>query len=324
MGDTVSDRPRTGTRARAMMTLLAALSLAAVAMPALARLLGWEAGPLAYVLALMPWVAVASLVPLALALLARAWRLAILAAAVASLCWWWQAPLLTTDAVAVDDALRVATLNLTFGRAEAAAVVELARAHDLDLLALQELTPDAEAALREEGLDSLLPYSEVRAEEGFTGTGLWSRRPLTEGRAVPGYTSQVVVATVGAPGAGRTVIVAHPMAPGIASNRLWRTELDTLSALVESAGPQVVVLGDLNASRDHRGLRAWEARSCADAADQAGAGFVPTFPEGRGPFPVAAIDHVYTCESDLRATAVRSVSVAGADHRALVVTFGTT
>lgn len=324
MGDTARPRTRTRTRSRTVLTALAVLLLAAVALPAIARLLGWEAGLLAYLLALMPWVALAALVPVALALAARAWPLAAAGAALAALCWWWQVPLLTSSPPVADDALHIATLNVTFGAASAEEVVALVADHDLDVLALEELTPSAEAALREAGLDALMPFSEVHAEEGFTGTGLWSRVPLQDARSVPGYTSQVVAATIPLAGLDRSVIVAHPMAPGVTSNRLWRTELDRLGELIESSGPQVLLLGDLNASRDHAGLRAWESAGCVDAPDQAGAGFVPTFPEGRGPLPVAAIDHVYSCESDLRATQVHSVSVAGADHRALVVTFGTT
>lgn len=322
-GFTGSDAPPR-PRARMVLAVLGVVTLAVVAVPVLARALGWEAGPLAYLLALMPWIALASLIPVALALAARSWALVAAAAGIALLSWWWQAPLLTASAAVEDDAARVATLNVTFGGADADAVVALVRERDLDLLALEELTPAAAAALHEAGLDDLLPYSEVHAEEGFTGTGLWSRARMTDARSVPGYTSRVVMATTVLGGTERAVVAAHPMAPGATSNRLWRAELDALGALIAEAGPQVLVLGDLNAARDHAGLRAWEAADCVDAPDQAGAGFLPTFPEGRGPFPVAAIDHVYACGSDLRATSVAAVTVAGADHRALVVVYGTT
>ena len=319
MGGTTTAR----SRARTVLAALAILTLVGVAVPLVARLTGAEAGPLAIMVALMPWVALASLVPVALAVAARAWPVLAAAVAAAVLCWWWQVPLMTADQALGDDALRAGTLNVTFGGADADAVVALVRDQQLDLLALQELTPAAERSLREAGLDDLLPYSEVRAEDGFTGTGLWSSAPLEDAGGVDGFTSRVVTATVALGGERRTVIVAHPMAPAPLSNRLWRAELDALAALVAGTEGPVLLAGDLNATRDHAGLRALAESGCVDAADQAGAGFVPTFPEGRGPFPVAAIDHVYSCGSHLRATSVTSVAVSGADHRALVAVYGT-
>src|SRR5690242_10593250 len=54
-------------------------------------------------------------------------------------------------------ALRVMTVNMLKGTADAAAIVELVRAHRVDLLALQELTPEAENRLDAAGLAELLP-----------------------------------------------------------------------------------------------------------------------------------------------------------------------
>ena len=90
--------------------------------------------------------------------------------------------------------------------------------------------------------------------------------------------------------------------------------------LSPTKGP-VIVAGDFNATRDQRPFRDLEALGFVDAADQAGAGFVPTFPDGRLPMPVVAIDHVMVRDSRLSAVSVTSVVVPGADHRALVVTY---
>ena len=54
--------------------------------------------------------------------------------------------------------LAVATANLQFGEADPAALVALVRAERIDVLGLEELTPDAEARLGAAGLFDELPF----------------------------------------------------------------------------------------------------------------------------------------------------------------------
>ena len=54
--------------------------------------------------------------------------------------------------------LRVMTANLRVGGADAATIVRLVRDNRVDLLALQEFTPQAQADLTRAGLDALLPH----------------------------------------------------------------------------------------------------------------------------------------------------------------------
>lgn len=312
------------TRARHVARTLAVLALVAVSIPVLARLTGIEAGPLAILVALMPWVTLACLIPLALALAARAWAVAGIAAGVLALCVAWQAPLFSAGAgaTAEDAALTVASVSATFGRVDADAVVALVREGEVDVLAVQELTPDAADALVAARLEDTLPYAVLLPEKGFTGTGLWSALPLGDSGEVEGMTSRAPWAVAEVDGRAVTVFAPHPAAPGPTDHARWAADLDVLRDAVAEIDGAVLVVGDLNATRDHRAFRAIEALGCVDAADDAGAGFLPTFPEGRGLFPVAAIDHVLECGTGLGAVAVETTSIEGADHRALVVRYG--
>ena len=74
--------------------------------------------------------------------------------------------------------------------------------------------------------------------------------------------------------------------------------------------------GDFNATLDHSPFRTGTA-GCGDAAEQAGAGLIGTWPAG-WPRPAGTqIDHVIAT-SDLTAESFEVHDVAGTDHRAVL------
>ena len=310
-------------RLRPFARVAAAVSLAAVAVPVLARLTGWEPGPVAYLVSLMPWVTLACVIPVALALLARSGRLTVAAVLPLAVCIAWIAPLFDSSAVAsgADADLRVATINATFGQADADAIVAMVRDHSVDVLAVEELTPGEADALHAAGLDDAMPYSEVHAEQGFTGAGLWSRQPLASSESVGGLCSRAVRIDIVVASEPLAIYAVHPMAPGVIDHSVWDADMEALATLLEPHDGAVLVAGDFNTTRDHRSFRRLESLGFVDAADQAGAGFLPTFPEGVLPMPLVAIDHVLARDSQLSAVSVQTISIPGADHRALVVTY---
>lgn len=301
------------------MWWLALLALIPIAVIAAARLTGVETGPLALLVAFMPWLTVACLVPLVLALLARGWVLAGIAGALFALCAYWMAPLYIGGGGGGEPAVTVATVNMTVGGADADAVVGMVREHSVDVLAIVELTPAGAAALAKAGLDAELPFSEVLAEPGVPGTGLWSRLPLANATDVPGFFSHAISATIQAPEGDVTVLAVHPQAPGKYNHDNWAADLDLLRDVLADLDGPVIVAGDFNTTRDQAGFRDIEALGYVDAADRIDAGFRPTFPENRELFPLVAIDHVMTRDVALRPATFDLVTIPHADHRALVV-----
>jgi len=272
--------------------------------------------------AFMPWVAVLALVPVVCAALARAWWLTAVSALILVLCVAWQVSLFTGGADGKPE-LTVAAINLRFGEADADVVVELIRDRDVDVVVFTELTPESESALRSAGLTKELQHGVSRAEGGFSGTGVWSRYPLAHVSALPGFMSQTFSVDVAVPDAPITLFAVHPRAPRTAKHHVWEQELAALrDELAKVSGP-VIVAGDFNTTRDHAGFRAIEEIGYVDAADQAGSGFAPTFPQGRAPFPLVAIDHVLERNTGLVALNTATVVIPRADHRALIVEYGT-
>ena len=146
-------------------------------------------------------------------------------------------------------------------------------AHNVDVLAVQELTPRMVSRLAAAGLAQLLPFSHLDPRPGSPGAGLWARWPLTPLPPVPGLTEAAPRARIDPPG-GRpvTLTAVHPLAPMHGHADIWLRELALIrQTLAAVDGPQVVA-GDFNASRDHRPFRDLLAAGFRDCADPASAG----------------------------------------------------
>lgn len=292
----------------------------------LARLVGGSRQQLATVQAFAPWAVPAYLlVLLALgALLVRPATRgrvpavgALVAVAALVLHLAWLAPTVVGAAPDVDpdaEPLTVMTANLELGGADAAQVVAAARERGVGLLVVQEVTPRALAALESAGLDQLLPHRAGEAGSGALGTLAFSRTPVASVARI-GTTMGSWAFTTG----GLRVLAVHPAYP---LSQRWGAELATVRRAAQQERPDLV-LGDLNASRDHAPLRAILATGLRDAAELVNAGWQPTWPVGgfRGwPVPTSvAIDHVLVGE-ELTATRTATLRIDDTDHRALVAT----
>ena len=155
------------------------------------RATGGERGfPLVPALTFTPYAAASSVLPLAVAVAARS-RSGTVVAGVAAAVLAGAVRGNRGSPTAVPpggERLRIATVSLRKGLVPTAPVVELVRRHRVDVLAVQELTPEMERGLRAAGLEALLPHAHVipaRPGAVVAASGaVWSRLPLT-GRAAP-------------------------------------------------------------------------------------------------------------------------------------------
>lgn len=310
-------RPRWDRR---LVTVGLWMAVAAFGFWAVVRLFGLERGfPLVQLMAFTPYVAGAALAVPLLAAALRRWPAAAVSAAVAVALVSCVLPRSLADggALPAGPTLRVLTANMLVGGADPAAIVRIVREQKVDLLALQELTPDAERALARAGLTDLLPNASSHPLDGVGGSGLYSRFPLRdEGMRMNPSGFGQAMATLSVPGAGPIAVEsAHPCPP------LERTAASCWDRGLAAEPPATVdgqvriLLGDFNATLDHAALRRLLATGYRDAADIAGAGLRATWPYDRV-FPRVTIDHVLAD----RRVGVRRVDVRplpGGDHRAV-------
>jgi endonuclease/exonuclease/phosphatase family metal-dependent hydrolase len=297
--------------------LLALLVLPGLAWAVL-RLLGAERGWLVQLFAFTPYVAAWAWIPPILALAARKWLVAAVAAVAATLLTGCVLPRALADedrGPAAGVRLTVMTINLFIGQADPAAVVELVRKRDVAILAVQEFTTAAGNGLTAAGLDELFPYHALAADEpaGTTGSGLYSRYPITGSGSERGAGGNLqAYATIHAPGAAPLAVEsAHPLAPYAKSVLgLWQQDLD-------DEPMRSILLGDFNSTLDHAPVRALIRRGYRDAADTVGKGLLATWgPYAGKPIPPVTLDHVLVDKRiGVRAVAVEPVRLS--DHRAV-------
>jgi endonuclease/exonuclease/phosphatase family metal-dependent hydrolase len=313
--------PSTGRRWGRWWTGLCWLLVAPGFAWAVVRIGGLERGPLVQLVAFTPYVAGWALVPAVLALALRRWAAAGVALLVAGALIAAVAPRALPDdqPPAAGPTLRVLTANLLVGSADPAALVTLVRTMRVDVLAVQEFTPQAQAALDRAGLAELLPHRQLNAEPSVSGSGLYSRFPLSSvgvRRHEGGFRFTQAYATVAVPGAPPVLVESvHPMAPSaLSALGAWRANLYAEPAATPD-GALRILAGDFNATLDHAPLRALLDTGYVDAAASVGAGLTGTWgPYDGDDIPPVTIDHVLVD----RRIAVREVSVhplRHSDHR---------
>ncbi|MDQ1724638.1 MAG: hypothetical protein QOG52_1666 [Frankiaceae bacterium] len=215
--------------------------------------------------------------------------------------------------------LTVLTLNMEFGLADANALVAAAVHEGADVVALEEMTPEALDRLNAAGMAGAFPYSIVAPGAGAGGVGLFSRHPLLGAGTAHEWVLGAVSASVdlGAGYPAPRVFAVHVPAPWPQHDGKWRAQLASIPPLLSADRRPVVMAGDFNSTMDHEPFRAMlRDGGLSDAATSTGAGWLRTFPADRAFPPLIAIDHVLTRGAG--ASEVHTVTVHGTDHRGIV------
>ena len=318
---------------RYSVTGLVALIFMALALPPLlARLTGGPPNPVPQLAALAPVAVVPAAAAVIIAAATAPW-LAVLFAIPTVMRLIWQLPprrRMSHQASAGPSResgsaltlvrLRLLTVNAQGGAADPAAVLRALRTHNVDVLAVQELTPHMVGRLAAAGLAQLLPFSHLDPRPGSPGTGLWARWPLTPLPPVPGLTSAAPRARIDPPGGQPVTLTAvHPSAPVQGHADVWQRELARIrQTLATVDGPQVVA-GDFNASRDHRPFRDLLAAGFLDCADSSQSRSWPgfTWPTDGRRLPVMRLDHVLVSRT-ATVSMTRAIRLPPTDHHGVL------
>ncbi|MCV7281824.1 endonuclease/exonuclease/phosphatase family protein [Mycolicibacterium flavescens] len=305
--------------ARRIATTLAVVALVLAAVAFAVRFVPIVNRPLLVIAALAPYLMLGAPVAVLVFAALRRWGATLLAVALTAAVVAVQAPLYSADDAPAGVTVRFASVNLRYGEADATAVVTLAR-EQVDVLAVQELTPQLAENLAELGAD--FPFQVLQPRDGPAGVGIWSRYPMRAGTSFDEFWLGLLTARVRIPGAAAetTVVTTHLSAPWPDPFEGWRQDVTRLPTVLQQiaadAPGAVLVAGDLNSTPDMREFRALLRDGYHDAAEQAGAGLTRTHPADIAVPPVFAVDHILT--RDATATSVRTVAVPGSDHRALI------
>lgn len=223
--------------------------------------------------------------------------------------------------------ITVMTLNCRFGRADADAIMDAVRAHDVDVLALQELTADLVGALDAAGIRDVLPHRQLgedRPTDNGGFNGLWTRfAPVVAASSsaqIPAADVPMIVASPtrngrpgNAPDAAIAFASAHTKSP-MRGCRAWSQGIVGLGRLALQRA--AVVLGDLNCGIDHPSFRKLLAAGFRDASMSALRKPMVSFPSWLA-WPRIELDHVLI-SGGIDAERVETLTIHGSDHLATV------
>ncbi|MDJ0396555.1 endonuclease/exonuclease/phosphatase family protein [Rhodococcus sp. G-MC3] len=277
--------------------------------------------PLIAIASFVPLLLVATCVGLIVSLIFRRWVLLAGCVVILAVATAVVAPLYVANGDTTDGpSLKVMQANLLFGEADPAALVDSARDQAVDVLTVQELTVALSGALEEHGLEQLLPYQYLIPDvSGGGGAGIYSRYPLSDAYELGGFGPTNLVATVGFT-TPFTLVAVHPGPAYVTPPEIWTTELGNLQRElvgIAATGAPVVVSGDFNTTYLHKQFREILAAGYTDAADQLGAGIVPTYPANKDYPAIVGIDHVLLRNAS--ALSLTRLEIDGSDHYGLVV-----
>lgn len=270
--------------------------------------------------ALTPYIGVVGLVLGVVGLFMRRWILGGVVLAFAMITSAAVVPRMVSDdqPTVFGPRLTVMSANLHVGRADAVALLDMVRRHNVDVLSLQELSPAMVQDLDRAGIDRVLPYRLFEPQRGASGSGLASKHPLRPTQIADPATFAQPSAIVDLPGVVDPEVLVVHTAPGVEPEwtATWKAELAELPAAGPSDKPRMLV-GDFNATLDHPDLRDVLDRGYDDAGERRGGGMTPTWPAGIWPPPVT-IDHVLV-DSRCAVLDYQVFDLAGSDHRAVLV-----
>ncbi len=215
----------------------------------------------------------------------------------------------------------VMALNVGPTGVDVEALLAEVRVRNIEILALPELAPPGLEALEVAGLASELPYRALDVDWAGTGSAIFSAFPLDTEERVPDtifYQSRAVAAVPGVRG-GVHLTAVHVDSPRPGHTPHWRQELRQLGELQLAlpGSPPAILLGDFNASQDHREFRDLLATGLTDAAQVAAKGLAPTWPAHSQVPPFVALDHVLVTPG-IGILDFATFKVPGSDHAAVV------
>lgn len=231
-----------------------------------------------------------------------------------------------------NEGLTVMTVNTYFGWADAYELMATAERARPDVVVLSEITARGLADLDAAGWPDLFPYTAGRPGGAWESDGLmvFARQPLRQ-LDPPDLSDPAATVEVDGPTGPVTIVAVHVANPWLRF-REWRSDHESLQSFVaDHGGEGLLVVGDLNAVREHEPMARLRALGFENAAEQSGAGWLPTYPAQRlyGPlngvtYPsLIAIDHVMVGPG-LAATDADLFRVEGTDHRGLMVRIAAT
>jgi endonuclease/exonuclease/phosphatase (EEP) superfamily protein YafD len=274
------------------------------------------------VVTFLPWLLLPAYLLLGLGIGARHGTLTATAALVVFSHAVWTAaelPASSTAHAASSDAttIRVHTANVFKSNPNVDDAFDEALASGADVIAMQEITSQFHNRLSDHELFDAYRHQFYDVLDPVV---LLSRHQITDGGFVRAWRDLPWI-SVEIDGHKVTFLAVHTVPPS--ETPRWVDDLAVIDRWVERQDGRVVLLGDFNATTQHRQFREVVTRASGDdlrdAHLEAGKGWGATWPADMSTPPLIRIDHILV-GGDLAVTELDIGDAAGSDHRPLTAT----
>lgn len=304
------------------LALVGRLAVVALLLLVVARLfrLDRRNGLAAMLLTFLPWVLVPAVLLLGLGLAIGDWLLAAMAGFLAVAVAVWAHPEWAVPGAPVTaDGARftVATANIWEKTADVAALLAHIDAAEPDLVALQEVHARHDQRLADSGLAARRPHRVPLEPAVARQTVVLSRLPFVSAERIEASFTPFLSTVIRIDGCEVTVLAIHPPPPST-SFTAWRSDFELIAELVRTHEGPLVVLGDCNATLQHRFLRDVLARGLRDAHLVRGRGLGWTWRHGTYPGPPLRLDRVMVSK-EIEVVSITVGEPCGSDHSPVFV-----
>ena len=297
--------------------MLAVLGLVPMVALVASRLLGLDdhSGRVFALQTLAPVVLLPAYAFALVALLAWRWLVGTVAVAVALAHAAWTIPSVgsASDEIAAGPRISVLTANVAATNPRPEEVALALDRNSADVVVIIELTPRLRAELERSGFLGRYPHRIEDPRDGFFGSGIYSRLPLSKPRPIELAGLPSVRATAVLGGRSIDVVAVHTMQP-LAGVAVLRRQHQELADIARGTTGPLVLAGDFNATTQHRPFRELLDTRVRDSHVLRGRGLARTWPVELGVPTFALLDHVLISE-ELSAQRVEEVHLPGSDHR---------
>jgi endonuclease/exonuclease/phosphatase (EEP) superfamily protein YafD len=214
--------------------------------------------------------------------------------------------------------IRLVTANAFGWNGEPHALAAELIAAEPDILFVQELIPEMQAALREAGADERFPYREIALLNQNFALAMYSRFPLEDVELIDAGGKPFLRATVEVDGNRVRLYDVHPTSPGLGRHLAdsWNREWRTITEIVEADTLPLILAGDFNMTQHHRWYRELKSDGFANCHEDRGRGNATTWPQMRKLRPIR-LDHVFY-SGEVVCLAVREGTGRGSDHKPVI------
>lgn len=264
------------------------------------------------------WAPLAGVVAVA-CLAMRAWREAAAAAPLLVLWAAWSLPgTLFGPRPAEGRPLRVVSANVLMVHPDPDALRDEILSFEPDVVVLQEVSARWVASFA--GASGDYPYQVWLPAEDSFGQAVLSRRPLLQQHEWTNEGVPMLEVLVEVDGVPVRLVDVHTLPPRTALYaEVWERQLEHLVPFAGHSRAEVIVAGDLNATRYHPSYRRLLAETgLRDAHAAVGRAAAWTWPNGIFPVPPMRLDHVLVSEG-IAVVGVAEGRALGSDHRPVVV-----